>query len=98
MFYLEPCDGVTPASLESALAPIVAEANKQWPGVGVENNAKGWTVAIPEKYYVGHEAHFGQVAEAFLGFVKSGQMPAWEMPNLLAKYRTIIDAYTMSRK
>ena len=98
VLYLEPRAGVTPASLEAALTPIMAEANKQWPGVGIEKSAKGWTVTIPAKYHVGHEAHFGQVAEEFLGFVKSGQMPAWEGPNLLAKYRTIMDAYTMSRK
>ena len=98
VLYLEPREGVSPASLEAALTPILAEADKLWPGVGIEKAAKGWTVSIPAKYHNGHEAHFGQVAEKFLGFVKSGTMPAWEVPNLLAKYRTIMDAYTMSRK
>ena len=98
VLYLEPRQGVSLTSLETTLKPIMAEVDKQWPGVGIEKTDKGWTVMIPAKYHVGHEAHFGQVAEAFLGFVKSGQMPAWEVPNMLAKYRTIMDAYKMSRK
>ena len=98
VLFLEPREGVAPASLETALASIVAEAGKQWPGVGIEKSGKGWTVTVPAKYHVGHEAHFGQVAERFLGFVKSGTMPAWEVPNTLAKYRTIMDAYSLSRK
>jgi len=98
MLYLEPRPGVSLAALETALTPIMAEAGKTWPGVGIEKSGTGWVVTIPDKYRVGHEAHFGQVAERFLGFVKSGQMPAWEVPNTLAKYRTIMDAYVMSRK
>ena len=98
MLFLEPREGVSLASLEATLTPVMAEVEKTWPGVGVEKSAKGWTVTVPAKYHVGHEAHFGQVAEKFLGYVKTGKVPEWEVPNLLAKYRTIMDAYTMSRK
>jgi len=95
---LEPREGVEPSSLESSLEKAVTAAQTVWPGVGIQKTASGWTVIIPEKYHVGHEAHFGQVAEKFLGYLQSGELPSWEVPNILAKYRTIMDAYTMSRK
>lgn len=97
MLYLEPRKGVDPSSIEPSLNKAVAVANTAWPGVAVEKSPSGWKVIIPEKYHVGHEAHFGQVAEKFLGYLQRGEMPAWEVPNILAKYRTIMDAYTMSR-
>jgi hypothetical protein len=44
-------------------------------------------IAIPEDFRVGHEAHFGQVATRFFDYVKSPRsMPAWERPNMSAKY------------
>jgi hypothetical protein len=36
---------------------------------------------------VGHEAHFAQVTKQFLGYLKElNSLPAWEKPNMLAKY------------
>lgn len=98
VLYLEPRKGVDPSSLEASLEKSVAAAAVIWPGVGVEKSASGWKVVIPEKYHVGHEAHFGQVAEKFLGYLQKGELPSWEVPNIVAKYRTIMDAYQMSRK
>ena len=44
-------------------------------------------ITIPDRYRVGHEAHFGQVVAEFLKYLKSPKsMPAWERPNMLAKY------------
>jgi predicted dehydrogenase len=98
VLYLEPRKGVDPSTIESSLEKAIAAAQANWPGVGIQKSASGWTVIIPEKYHNGHEAHFGQVAEKFLGYLQLGEMPPWEVPNILAKYRTIMDAYTMSRK
>jgi len=44
-------------------------------------------IAIPEKFRVGHEAHFGQVTNRFFEYVTSpGSLPRWETPYMLAKY------------
>jgi hypothetical protein len=44
-------------------------------------------VTIPDRYRVGHEAHFAQVLERFLSYLGSPQsMPAWEHANMIAKY------------
>lgn len=97
MLYLDLRPGVDAASLEPALKKAIAEANKQWPGVDVKRIATGWELVIPQVYYNGHEAHFGQVMEKYLGFLDAGKMPNWEVPNMLQKYRTIMEAYKMSR-
>jgi len=97
VLYLEPREGVDPESLKEPLAAAVTKAAAKWPGVEVTRSDAGWTVMIPEVYHLGHEAHFSKVAEDFLGYVKQGRMPAWEVPNTQAKYRTIMDAYTLSR-
>jgi hypothetical protein len=47
-----------------------------------------WKVEIPDEYKVGHEAHFGQVTEKYLGFLAGGTLPGWEIPNMIVKYYT----------
>jgi predicted dehydrogenase len=57
------------------------------PGLGCEDLGDELRVSIPESLRVGHEAHFAQVLAEFLKYVKSPKtMPAWERPNMLAKY------------
>jgi hypothetical protein len=56
-----------------------------------------WQVAIPAAYHVGHEAHFAQVATQFLGYVEEGALPDWEVPNMIAKYRTTTQALEFAR-
>lgn len=44
-------------------------------------------IVIPEKFRVGHEAHFAQVMNRFFDYMKSPKsMPSWERANMLAKY------------
>ena len=97
--YVEPRRnaGVKPEELEAALKEAVAALNKTYPGIGFEKHETGWRITIPASYSVGHEAHFGQVAEKYLGFLKSRDMPAWEVPNMLVKYHTLMEAYKKSR-
>lgn len=53
-------------------------------------------ILIPDEYHVGHEAHFAQVTEKFLEYFLEGKMPAWEVPNMLVKYRTTTRALELS--
>ncbi|GEP94003.1 putative oxidoreductase C-terminal domain-containing protein [Chitinophaga cymbidii] len=64
----------------------------KYPGVTVQKAAEGWEVIIPEKYKTGHEAHFGEVTKKYLRFLQEGSMPAWEVPNMIAKYYTTTEA------
>ena len=53
---------------------------------------------MPASYHVGHEAHFGQVAEQFLDYVAKGALPDWEVPNMLAKYYTTTKALELATR
>jgi predicted dehydrogenase len=59
---------------------------------------KSWSVEIPDQYKVGHEAHFGQVTEKYLQYLKDGKLPEWEVPNMITKYHTTTEAMKMAKK
>lgn len=75
-----------PAVFE-ALDKKVAELQTAWPGIAVERRGSDAHIVIPEKFRVGHEAHFAQVTNAFASyFADPKKIPAWEKPNMLLKY------------
>jgi predicted dehydrogenase len=96
VLYIEPAAPPGDA-WRKALADAFVKLNETWPGVAVKDLGGRWEVVVPEKLKVGHEAHFGQVSEEFLGYLQGKPVPAWEVPNTLAKYRTLMDAYRLSR-
>jgi len=98
VLYIEPRADADAGSWKAALEKAAAEIAKKYPGVVIKDLGGRHEVVIPDSYKAGHEAHFAQVAERFLGFLKDGGTPAWEAPNTLAKYRTIMEAYKMSRQ
>lgn len=57
-----------------------------------------WVAEIPEKFKVGHEAHFGQVAEKYLDYLAQGKMPEWEVPNMIVKYYTTTEGMKAAMK
>ena len=66
----------------------VAAMQDRWPGVKAEGANGEMHIAIPEKYRVGHEAHFAQVTNRFVEYVNSPEaMPAWEDAYMMAKYQ-----------
>jgi predicted dehydrogenase len=73
--------------------------NKKYPGISIEKQQGGeWKVVIPSKYDIGHEAHFGQVMERYLQYLKEKKLPEWEVPNMLAKYYTTTKALNIATK
>ena len=90
MLYIEPVsnDESYAANLENHFKKISAK----YPGVELYKTAKGWSVKLPERLIEGHEAHFASVMEKFLDYLKNKNMPAWEVPNMLAKYYTTTKA------
>lgn len=87
--YIEPRDA---GDYEAVLASAFEKIKSKYEGVELKKNKKGWEVVIPEKYKEGHEAHFARVTEKFLEYLKNGNMPDWEVPNMLAKYYTTTKA------
>jgi predicted dehydrogenase len=98
VLYIEPRADVETASWKAALDKAAAAIAAKYPGVTLKDLGGRFEVVIPDSYKVGHEAHFAQVAERFLGFLENGGTPEWEVPNTLARYHIIMQAYQMSRK
>lgn len=68
---------------------IEGTVSNLYPGVTLEKfSLTGWKINIPEKYKIGHEAHFAQVTSKYLQYLKDGALPAWEVPNMITKYYT----------
>lgn len=97
VLYLETAPGTTDAALAANAKRAIEIVAKLYPGVGIEPDGKAWRVTVPEKYHNGHEAHFAQVTENYLRYLREGKLPDWEVPNMITKYATIMQAYQMSR-
>ena len=97
VLYVERNPAVTPAAHEAALNAAVERLQGKWPGVAVRREGDHFAVDVPAKYDVGHESHFAQVTSDFLRYLREGKLPEWEVPNMLVKYGTIMEAYRMSR-
>ncbi|HEY0681938.1 MAG TPA: putative oxidoreductase C-terminal domain-containing protein [Steroidobacter sp.] len=97
VLYIERAKDVSAAAHDAAVKNAIDALQANYPGIGVRRDGERWAVTVPDKYNVGHEAHFAQVTENFLKYLRSGKLPAWEVPNMLTKYSTIMQAYQLSR-
>lgn len=90
VLYIEPVGNNT--EYEAGLTEAFKAIQSKYEGIELKKIAKGWEVVIPQKYDTGHEAHFAQVAQKYMSFLKDGKLPEWEVPNMLAKYYITTEA------
>ncbi|MDO4757451.1 MAG: putative oxidoreductase C-terminal domain-containing protein [Parabacteroides sp.] len=96
--FVEVAKGVDKAAYEKELQSAMQSVIAKYPGVALSKVEEGvWLVDIPASYRVGHEAHFGQVTEHFLDYLKEGKLPDWEVPNMLSKYYTTTAALELAK-
>ncbi|MFN0124723.1 MAG: putative oxidoreductase C-terminal domain-containing protein [Blastocatellia bacterium] len=94
--YVKPAAG-SDTQMQEALLAAVRQLRGRWPGIGLTAaKGGGWQVTIPDKYRDGHEAHFSQVAAKYLRFLSENKMPAWETPNMIAKYYVTTQALKLA--
>ncbi len=101
VLYIEPLKN--DAAYEKALMEQIKKIQEKYPGVELKKMVRPgrsdqWEVIIPDKYREGHESHFARVTENFLDYFKNHNMPAWEVPNMLAKYYTTSKALEIALK
>jgi predicted dehydrogenase len=85
--YVLPNSAGERSAVLAALRHRIGAWQKSWPGVALEELDDRLAVRIPDQYRVGHEAHFAEVTRRFLHYLNApGSLPAWEKPNMLAKY------------
>ena len=97
----KPVLSIEPIHASDAYAKTVADAiaalQQEYPGLSLTKTPKGWDLLIPDKFSLDHEATFAEVTKKYMGFVKAGKMPEWEVPNMLAKYYTTLKALEMAK-
>ena len=102
VLYIKKAASTAASAHERSVKSAIAALQEKYPGVGVRRAVEAedadWVVTVPEHYNVGHEAHFAQVTENFLRYLRAGDLPEWEVPNMITKYATIMQAYEMSRQ
>jgi predicted dehydrogenase len=75
------------ADVAAAVKKRLEALQEKYPGIGMADRDGEVQVTIPDIYRTGHEAHFGEVTRLFLEYLKEPRtLPAWEKPNMLAKY------------
>lgn len=86
------------AGVRGALQNKVAELQARFAGISLKDTDLGFQVTIPDKYRIGHEAHFAQVTNQFLTYLqRPGSLPKWEKANMLAKYGVTTKGVELSR-
>jgi len=87
--YIEALPEVDVQEFAGSLYNAVDGLTAKYPGLELEKlSDTKWKLNIPDKYKVGHEAHFGQVTEKYLQYLVDGKLPDWEVPNMIVKYYT----------
>ncbi len=87
------------AKVFAALDRELAKLQSQWPGIAATHSETEARIQIPEKFRVGHEENFAQVARHFFQYVhEPASMPAWERSYMLAKYYVTTKGVELARK
>ncbi len=98
--YIEALDNTDLDDFKVNLQKAVnVDLQENFPGISlVKVNDKLWYIEVPNHFRIGHEAHFGKVAEKYLQFLIDGKMPDWEVPNMIVKYYTIMEGFKAALK
>jgi len=93
--YVVPLAGGVKEAVQTKVHAIEA----RWPGVTMEDRGAELLIRIPDRYRVGHEAHFAQVTRQFFEYLQDpARMPAWERPAMGAKYYVSTGGVELSRR
>ena len=96
--YIVPAAAAMKPQVVAAVQAKIESLKKDYPGLGVEDRGAELRIAIPDALRVGHEAHFAQVTASYLRYVRDPlTLPAWERPNMLAKYYVTTKGTELSR-
>ena len=96
--YVEAATDQEPTAFEENLSEAInTDLAAMYPGITpVKLGDNRWKIEIPDKYKIGHEEHFRQVTEKYLGYLKENKLPDWEVPNMIVKYFTTTEGMKLA--
>lgn len=96
--YVVPASAREKEAVARALAGRLARLRPRYPGLEVEDQGRRFHVVIPKALRIGHEEHFALLVDRFLGYLRRPEtLPAWEKPNMLAKYYVTTQGVALGR-
>jgi predicted dehydrogenase len=97
--YVVPNQPGDKAEVAAALEKRIESLQDDYADVGIEDLGSELRLTIPDRYRVGHEAHFAEVTSRFLKYLGTPSlMPGWEKSNMLAKYWVTTNAVRLSHR
>ena len=97
--YVAPNRPALQVEVFAALKSRIEALQAAYPGVSLQEQGEQARLLIPDRFRVGHEAHFGQVTNQFFEYLKSPKsLPAWEKAYMLAKYYVSSRGVELSRE
>jgi len=97
--YVVPNNAAEKDAILTVLKKKIDALQKQFADISVRDLGQEMRIEIPDKYRVGHEAHFAQVTNKFLSLLEDPKaLSAWEKPNMLSKYWVTTQGLLLSRK
>lgn len=97
--YVVPKSALDKAAVHAAVGKRIAALQGRFPGTKVVDLGEELRVDVPDALRIGHEDHFAQVTQRFLQYVRDRRtLPAWERPNMIAKYTVTTQGIALARK
>ena len=97
--YVIPARAELKDEVKTALATKINALQTNYPGLSACESGGGFQIVIPDKLRIGHEAHFALLTRRFLDYVRNpSSLPAWEKPNILAKYFVTTEGVKLARQ
>ena len=97
--YVVPNEGESKEALLAAVRTRLDALRTTYPGAAVQDRGSELQISVPDALRVSHEEHFAQVTQRFLRFIRNRrELPAWERPNMAAKYYVTTMGTEMSRE
>jgi len=96
--YVKATAGTTLDEFSGAMRKAIAKLQNKYPGVTYSQEGPACHVTIPDKYRIGHEAHFRQVTERYLRYLADGKLPEWEVSNMKTKYHITTKALELANR
>jgi predicted dehydrogenase len=97
--YVVPVQAGDKAAVLAAVQKKLASVQDRYPGTSVTDLGTELRLSIPAALRIGHEDHFAQVTQRFLRYVRDrATLPAWERPNMVAKYYVTTEGTALARR
>lgn len=97
--YVRKAAGREEAEFAKQLQEAIQGLQTTYPFLSVKKEKEGfYLIDIPQEARLGHEAHFSKVAESFLKYLHTKNLPEGENENTISKYYITTTAVELAKK